>query len=536
PSSATFSFGAAGDYSFSADAQAVMTRMGASGLDFNIALGDFMYGDTTEQTWCNYFESKMGDGRALLISGNHDEGGSDGNIDVFRQYCNFGIAATPIGDYGKEYYFDYPASGPLARFILSGCGLTLGNTSWACAPGDVHYNFLANAIDDARAKGIPWIITGMHKNCISNGVKDCAIGEALQDLLLWKRVDLVLQGHDHDYQRSNRLTCADDNLFHPECIAPAGAWGQVIAIVGTGGKGHDAVGGTLDQSYFNIWNDSTFGFLKVDVSATALDAHFIPVNGTFTDAFQITRTSQPLDFTLSTNPTGLSLAPDQSGFVSVGVDAPPGFAGTVGVSLSTPAGVTGSCSPSSLQPPGTSTCAISGSTPGSYDVTITGTSGSTVHTQHIALFIASPSTGTDSTPPLIAIGSPGNNTMVRPGTVTVTGQASDDRGVQKVELSSDGVSWTLATGTDTWSGNVVLFGGEQRIYARATDASGNVATTVVSVFVDVTAPPVAPSHVLGLPVPDVYVYMGIAISAVLAGGAAILRRAHRRRARRPPAR
>jgi hypothetical protein len=536
PSAATFSFGAAGDYSFSADAQAVMTRMGASGLDFIIALGDFMYGDTTEQAWCNYFESQMGDGRVLLISGNHDEGGSDGDINVFRQYCNFGIAATPTGDYGKEYFFDYPASGPLVRFILSACGLGLDNTSWACAPGDQHYNFLSNAIDSAHAARIPWVITAMHKDCISDGDKSCQIGEAVQDLLLWKQVDLVLEGHQHAYLRSKRLTCATDDLYRPECIAAAGAWGQVIAIVGTGGKNHDSVGGTADAGYFETLNGDTFGFLRVDVSATALDAHFVPVVGNYTDAFQITRTSQPVDFTLSANPMSLSVAPSQVGFVSVGVDAPPGFARTVDVTLSTPAGVTGSCSPSNLQAPGTSTCVLSGSTPGSYDVLVTGTSGSTVRTQHIALFIASPSTGTDSTPPLVAIGSPGNNTMLRSGTVTVTGQASDDRGVQKVELSSDGVYWTPATGTETWSGSVTLFGGEQRIYARATDAAGNVGTSVVLVFVDVTAPPAPPSHLLGLPVPDAYVYAGIAISAVLAGGAAILRRAQRRRARRPPAR
>jgi Big-like domain-containing protein/calcineurin-like phosphoesterase family protein len=533
PLASTFSFGAAGDYSFSSEAQAVMMRMGDSGLDFILALGDLSYGDATELEWCSYFEAQVGDGRALLIAGNHDEGGSDGDINVFRQHCNFDIAATLSGDYAKEYYFDYPASGPLVRFILSSCGLDLDNTSWACAPGDAHYSFLSNAIDDARAASIPWVIVGMHKNCITNGDKECAIGEAVQDLLLEKKVDLVLQGHEHAYLRSRRLVCADDDLFRPECLAPTGGWGQVIAIVGTGGKGSESLGGTLDEPYFETWSGDTFGFLKVDVSGTALDARFVPVDGTYTDSFQISRSSQPPDFTLSVRPMSVSVAPDQPGFVNVAVDATSGFDGTVDLSIAVPEGVTGSCVPTSLRAQETSTCALSGQTPGSYVVTITGTSGSVIRAQNIALSIAQPSPGPDSTPPLVAIASPANNTLLRSGTVTVTGRASDDTGVQSVELSSDGVSWIPATGTDAWTGSLTLPGGEHLIQVRATDAAGNVGTAVVQVSVNLTLP--APFGFLDLSWPNLAVYAGIALAVGLAGGA-ILRLVRRRGDGRPPSR
>src|SRR5438309_10530778 len=69
-----FSFGAAGDYGFGNDAKSVMTQMGISGLDFVLMLGDAIYDTTTEQTWCNYFETRVGDGKVLLIGGNHDTG------------------------------------------------------------------------------------------------------------------------------------------------------------------------------------------------------------------------------------------------------------------------------------------------------------------------------------------------------------------------------------------------------------------------------------------------------------------------------
>ena len=531
PLAGTFAFGAAGDYGLSGDARSVMAGMGSSSLDFVLALGDLSYGDATEAEWCAAFEGQVGDGRVILIAGNHDEGGSDGDIDLFRQYCNFGLPVSMAGDYAKEYYFDYPASGPLARFILTSCGVSLHSVDYACVPGDPHYDFLSNAIDAARSAGIPWVIVGMHKNCISNGSKDCAIGEAVQDLLLWKKVDLVLQGHDHDYQRSRRLVCADNDVFHPECVAPAGAWGQVLAIVGTGGAGPDGVGGTPDEPYFETWSEGTYGFLRVDVSAAALDARFVPVNGTYADAFQIARGAPTSDFRVTASPTQVSVAPNQLGFVTVQVDAAPGFTGTVALQVSAPIGVDGSCDPSSLEPSGAATCTFTSGTLGAHEITVTGTSGSVVRSMTVSLSVVQPPPGSDSTPPLILIESPVNGTLLRDGTVRVSGKASDDRGVERVQLSADGTNWTTATGTTSWSGTLTLPAGEQRIRARAVDVAGNVGMAVVRVFVDLTGP--GPSGSPGFPVPTLAVYGGVGVAAVLVA-AAVIRRARRRRGARPP--
>ncbi len=92
-------------------------------------------------------------------------------------------------------------------------------------------------------------------------------------------------------------------------------------------------------------------------------------------------------------------------------------------------------------------------------------------------------TGADSTSPSIAISSPANNTVVSSTTVIVTGTASDNVAVQKVELSTDGTTWTAASGTTTWSGSVTLHEGTNVIYARATDASENRATVHITVTV-----------------------------------------------------
>ena len=97
-------------------------------------------------------------------------------------------------------------------------------------------------------------------------------------------------------------------------------------------------------------------------------------------------------------------------------------------------------------------------------------------------------TATDSTLPTIAIGSPADNSVLTSATVTVTGVASDNVAVEKVELSTDGTTWTLASGTTSWSGSVTLRSGANTIRARATDTSGNQYTVQVTVTVQTAKP------------------------------------------------
>ena len=75
--------------------------------------------------------------------------------------------------------------------------------------------------------------------------------------------------------------------------------------------------------------------------------------------------------------------------------------------------------------------------------------------------------------PSIAILQPEDNATLTSGAVTVVGTASDNIAVSKVEVSTDYVTWALANGTTSWSVNLTLPEGKSRIWALATDTSGN---------------------------------------------------------------
>ncbi|HXI82525.1 MAG TPA: TIM-barrel domain-containing protein [Verrucomicrobiae bacterium] len=84
----------------------------------------------------------------------------------------------------------------------------------------------------------------------------------------------------------------------------------------------------------------------------------------------------------------------------------------------------------------------------------------------------------ESVPPSVAINSPTNGSTVA-GTVSVTGLASDNVAVAKVEVSVDNGGWSIATGTTNWSFSLTtpaIVNGLHTISARATDGSGNVSS------------------------------------------------------------
>jgi hypothetical protein len=120
-------------------------------------------------------------------------------------------------------------------------------------------------------------------------------------LLTAKRVDLVLQGHDHDYQRSKQLMCGRVGAFDAACVADTGAdglytkgAGPVFVIAGTtGGGGLTSINATdPEQPYFarSMGGSSPSpgrGIVRYSVGPTSLTGEFVGSTTTFTDSFTI---------------------------------------------------------------------------------------------------------------------------------------------------------------------------------------------------------------------------------------------------------
>ncbi len=341
----SFTFTAAGDYGANADAQAVWNRIKILNPQFNWALGDLSYAQVNEATWCSMVKAGVGQVPFILLTGNHESDGHEGDFNKFAAVdClpfSLSNAQTVLnGIYPEQYYFDYPKANPVARFIATAPGLTMKKAGRAYtynyAKNGTDYLYVQNLIRDAKQKNIPWVIVGMHKVCITTGEKDCEIGADFANMLIAEKVDLVLDGHVHSYERTFPLrgmtpdtrpaNCVVANgLLGTNCIGSADlsnydtTLGTIFVTVGTGGRPIAAQNNNdKEAGYFATRYGSTnphFGVAEVTLNATDMRVKFVDArnNGATLDSFSVSKT--PLSTTPPVTPVVTTPAVTTDDFV-----------------------------------------------------------------------------------------------------------------------------------------------------------------------------------------------------------------------------
>lgn len=225
-------------------------------------LGDNVYERGSGAEFKNCFDQNWGafKDRIHPAPGNH-EYETPGALGYFSY---FGAAAGKIGQ--GYYSYDLGAWHVIALnsqcWDVGGCGVAAPQSQWLKADLAAHANMCTLAY---------W-----HTPRFSSGAHgDNTLIQAFWDLLYAGGADLVLNGHDHDYER----------------FAPQDPQGQADAargireiVVGTGGRSHYPflLG---PQANTEARNDATYGVLKLTLHPAGYDFEFLPVAGqTFTDA------------------------------------------------------------------------------------------------------------------------------------------------------------------------------------------------------------------------------------------------------------
>ncbi|MDH4146988.1 MAG: metallophosphoesterase, partial [Acidimicrobiia bacterium] len=265
----------------------------------HLLLGDLAYQDLQpEASWCEFVLRHAGRDLPIeVVSGNHeDDNGGDGHITNF-----VGCMADrmdSVGEYGIQYSFDIDE---LVRVVMITPDIKIEGKRRDYDPGSPERAWLDDAITGARADGIPWVVVGMHKNCVTMGVKGCEIGPGLVQYLIDTKVDLILQGHEHNYQRAKQLSCVKVDLYDPACVVDDGAdaeyakgAGPVLVINGSSGD-HGLV--KLDPAdpeagYFVVGSGrddpgSGAGVLEIEATTDELSVAYVSTTGSFKDAFVI---------------------------------------------------------------------------------------------------------------------------------------------------------------------------------------------------------------------------------------------------------
>ena len=228
--------------------------IGQVGPDAVLALGDNQYPSGSLKEYVASYEASWGKFKAITfpVPGNHDYGSPEAK----GYFAYFGPRA---GDPDKGYYsYDLGAWHVVA--LNSECAHVGG-----CQQGSPQEQWLRA---DLAAHPTRCTLAYWHKPRYSSGNHgaDVEMGDLWSDLMA-ADVEVVLSGHDHDYERLAPL----DNEGQP---SPQGVRSFVV---GTGGDTHYKFQRPVAGSQFRL--ASTYGLLELTLHATSYDWSFLASPG-----------------------------------------------------------------------------------------------------------------------------------------------------------------------------------------------------------------------------------------------------------------
>ena len=280
-----FNFAAAGDWGCTSNTDATVSNIQGKNPIRTFALGDYSYA-STGTCWFNKIDPI--DENMRIAIGNHEDDSTEG----FSEYMSkFGLSQT-------YYSYDYQNVHVLV--------MDTDRNSYSS--GSSQRNFVQNDLQSASTNpNIKWIIVYLHKplytspnscgssSCSNTGSENTNLRNGFHPLFDQYGVDLVLQGHVHNYQRTFPLKYDPPSPSSPiigsnNANTYTEGNGVVFAIVGTGGVNFHGLSGKA--SFTSSQQDDFFGQLEIKSTneGNRLEGRFYRNgNNDILDSFSITK-------------------------------------------------------------------------------------------------------------------------------------------------------------------------------------------------------------------------------------------------------
>ena len=294
---------AVGDFSCNEDAKNTVINIINTDPEMFLGLGDYSY-ETSAKCWKDIVGG-IDPQKMKIAFGNHEFEGQS----LLKQYMEY----TNLDN--QYYSFDYSN----VHFISMA-------TEAPYEQGSEQFNFVKHDLIKTKTNpSIDWIIVYYHQPMYTSKTHHEGL-ESLRDLYhsLFNEygVDLVLQGHVHNYQRTHPLTYNSESPSNPTISQSAildngnneenmyvDPEGTIFAIVGTGGR---ELHGLDDQAYFTANQLEEHGFLELKTTnnGKSLVGQFYSNEGSIIkDEFIIEKSSVDKTFndnTPNNNPSNLN--------------------------------------------------------------------------------------------------------------------------------------------------------------------------------------------------------------------------------------
>jgi hypothetical protein len=281
-----FNFGAAGDWGCNSRTTDTVNNILDKNPELVLGLGDYAYYGLTANCW--FDDIRPIENIMKIAIGNHDIKGTK-----LTQYMeHFGLTS--------QYY----------SFNFQNVHFTVMADYLPKERGSEQYTFVQNDLAKAAADpNIDWIVVAHHIQRYAS-TKHYEIpnenkwNNIYHPLFEQYDVDLVLQGDQHNYQRTYPIKYNSESPANPIITDKktndyTNPEGQIYLTVGTGGQSLFKLNGNK-APYLIITQDEVYGFLNVDVTAkqggtTMLVGTFYKNNkngsGEMTDQFTIAKSA-----------------------------------------------------------------------------------------------------------------------------------------------------------------------------------------------------------------------------------------------------
>jgi Calcineurin-like phosphoesterase len=235
--------------------QATAELLEAIDPDRVLTLGDNQYPSGAYADFVSFYDPTWGRfrGRTLPSPGNH-EYLTPGATGYFRYF------EGRAGPSGRGYY----------AYRLGAWYIISLNSERNMSPGSAQYTWLRDRLRGHR--DVKCVLAYWHRPRFSSGSGGNQLDtKPLWDLLYRYHADVVLSGHDHDYERFRRKDPSGNITSR----------GIREFVVGTGG--HSLTGWGKIKAGSIVRYNKSFGVLKLTLWQASYSWRFIPEEGPFTD-------------------------------------------------------------------------------------------------------------------------------------------------------------------------------------------------------------------------------------------------------------
>jgi hypothetical protein len=276
-----FNFGAAGNWRCNSNTGKTVSNIKNRIPERVLAFGDFSY-VSTATCWLNKISSIKSIMKMAI--GNHEDASDEG----FSKYMSaFGLT--------KPYY----------SFNYQNVHVLIMATDSNFKSSSAQYNFVKNDLQNAKNNAnIKWIVVVLHKvmytskntcsssSCSNSGSTAQSLRSTYHKIFDQNNVDIVFQGHIHNYQRSFPVKysgASTPTITSTSSTNYNDPSGEIFVTIGTGGVNIHPLSGKA--SFVKYQQDDKFGVLDLIISNNGykLTGKYYTNDGSRKDEFSISK-------------------------------------------------------------------------------------------------------------------------------------------------------------------------------------------------------------------------------------------------------